>query len=209
MIRIGIVDDHEIFLRGLKGLLEDNSVFSVSHIFSSGTSLISQLPLIEIDILLLDLQLPDISPENLLREIRRLQPALKVIYLTLIRGNRYFNKLSEIGFEGYLLKDSSFDSLSQAIQVVHNGNTYFGDRYSQNESINTVTLPENRAISVLSSREIEVLKLVAQEFSTSQIAEKLFVSISTVDSHRKNIMVKLGVDNIVGLIKIAVKNNLI
>lgn len=209
MIRIGIVDDHEIFLRGLKGLLEDNSMFSVSHIFSNGTSLISQLPIIEIDILLLDLQLPDISPENLLREIRRMQPALKVIYLTLIRGNRYFNKLAEIGFEGYLLKDSPLDSLSHAIQVVYNGNTYFGDRYSQNESINTVTFPENRAISVLSSREIEVLKLVAQEFSTSQIAEKLFVSISTVDSHRKNIMVKLGVDNIVGLIKIAVKNNLI
>lgn len=209
MIRIGIVDDHDIFLRGLKGLLEENSAFSVTYTFSNGTSLISQLPNHELDILLLDLQLPDISPEKLLREIRRLQPTLKVIYLTLIRGNRHFNKLSEIGFEGYLLKDSPFNTLREAIETVHNGNTYFGDRYSQNDTVNTVTLPENKAISVLSSREIEVLKLVAQELSTSQIAEKLFVSVSTVDSHRKNIMVKLGVDNIVGLVKIAVKSNLI
>jgi two-component system, NarL family, response regulator NreC len=209
MIRIGIVDDHDIFLRGLKGLLEENSLFSVTHTFSNGTSLISQLPINELDILLLDLQLPDISPEKLLREIRRLQPSLRVIYLTLIRGNRHFNKLSEIGFEGYLLKDSPFNTLSEAIETVHYGNTYFADRYSQNDAINTVTLPENKAISVLSSREIEVLKLVAQELSTSQIAEKLFVSVSTVDSHRKNIMVKLGVDNIVGLVKIAVKGQLI
>lgn len=209
MIKIGIVDDHEIFLKGLSGLLEENSSFTVTKTFLSGSSLLENLPNDEIDILLLDLQLPDISPEKLLREIRSKQPNLRIIYLTLIRGNRYFNKLTELGFQGYLLKDSPIENLSLAIKTVYEGETYFGDRYSQIDTINTVTLPESKATSVLSSREIEVLKLVAQELSTSQIAEKLFVSVSTVDSHRKNIMVKLGVDNIVGLVKIAVKSNLI
>ncbi|MDZ7933446.1 MAG: LuxR C-terminal-related transcriptional regulator [Emticicia sp.] len=77
------------------------------------------------------------------------------------------------------------------------------------DEINTVTFPKNKALAVLSSREIEVLKLIAQEYSSSQIAEKLFVSVSTIDSHRKNIMIKLGVDNIVGLIKLAVQHKLI
>jgi two-component system, NarL family, response regulator NreC len=209
MIKIAIVDDHEIFLRGLEDILLQQTDFEVICTFLSGKDLLNSLPLSEVDILLLDLQLPDIEPEDLLTQIRQKQPDLKIIYLTLVRGNRYFNKLSEIGFEGYLLKDSPIETLKEAINSVYAGNQYFGDRYSHRDEINTVTFPEKKALAVLSSREIEVLKLIAQEYSSSQIAEKLFVSVSTIDSHRKNIMIKLGVDNIVGLVKLAVQHQLI
>ncbi|MCP9768337.1 DNA-binding response regulator [Lacihabitans sp. LS3-19] len=208
-IKIVIVDDHEIFLKGLESILLEQANFEILETFFGGRHLLNSLPLENVDVLLLDLQLPDISPEKLLREIRVIQPKLKVLYLTLVRGNRYFNKLSEYGFEGYILKDSPIEILVEAIKTVANGKTFYGDRYSQKDQINTVTLPENKAISVLSSREVEVLKLVAQELSSAQIAERLFVSVSTIDSHRQNIMIKLGVDNIVGLIKIAISNNLI
>lgn len=208
-IKLVLVDDHEIFLKGVEGLLKSKSEFEIINTFSNGTELLQALPMSHVDLLLLDLQLPDIEPEPLLRQIRLLQPDIKILYLTLIRGNKYFNKLSKIGFEGYLLKDSPIEQLLEAIEKVAAGEQYFGERYGENTSLNTVTTPVDKTLKLLSSREKDVLKLVAQELSSSEIAQRLFVSVSTVDSHRKNIMVKLGVDNIVGLVKIAVNNGLI
>jgi two-component system, NarL family, response regulator NreC len=152
MIKIAIVDDHEIFLRGLEGILLKQTDFEVICTFLSGKDLLNSLPLSEVDILLLDLQLPDIEPEELLTKIKEKQPNLKIIYLTLVRGNRYFNKLAEIGFEGYLLKDSPIEILNEAIKSVFEGKTFFGDRYSHKDEINTVTFPEKKALAVLSLR---------------------------------------------------------
>lgn len=207
MTKIVIVDDHQIFLKGLEGLLNDH--FTVVATFENATNLIDNLEELEIDVLVLDLQLPDMPPEQILKKIRHIKPSLPILYLTLMRGNRFFNKLSQYGFQGYVLKDSPINELCNAIEALSKGETYFGDRYGSDIELNTVTIPKNKMISLLSTREKEVLKLVAQELSSSQIAEKLFVSVSTIDSHRKNIMIKLGVDNIVGLVKIAVENGLI
>ncbi|MDZ7933447.1 MAG: response regulator [Emticicia sp.] len=124
MIKIAIVDDHEIFLKGLEGILQQTETFKVCHTYLNGSELLKVLPLSDLDVLLLDLQLPDISPEDLLSAIRQKQPDLKIIYLTLVRGNRYFNKLSEIGFEGYLLKDSPIEILKEAINSVYLGNQF-------------------------------------------------------------------------------------
>lgn len=209
MLRISLVDDHEIFLKGLEGLLGSNEKIYISNTFSTGTALLEKLPLLDTDVLLLDLQLPDLKPEVLLTKIRQSQPHLKIIYLTLIRGNKYFNKLSKIGFQGYILKDSPMDMLYEAIESVAAGEEYFGERYASKAAVNTATTPDGQILNLLSLREIEVLKLVTQELSSAEIAQRLFVSVSTIDSHRKNIMIKLGVDNIVGLIKVAVNNGLI
>lgn len=208
MIRLTLVDDHEIFRKGLEGLLKSRDHFDVIKSLGSANELLENLPLSNTDVLLLDLQLPDMEPDVLLKKIRIKQPDLKVLYLTLVRGNRYFNRLKPMNIQGYLLKDSPVEILSEAIESVAQGNEYFTDRY-QTEHLNTVTTPENKMKELLSKRELEVLKLVAQEYSSAQIAEQLFLSVSTVDSHRKNIMIKLGVENIVGLIKVAVQNGLI
>ena len=208
MIHLTLVDDHEIFRKGLEGLLKSQGNFEVLNSMGSGNELLENLPLTSTDVLLLDLQLPDMEPEILLKKIRKKQPDLKILYLTLVRGNRYFNKLKPMEIQGYILKDSPVEVLSEAIETVAQGAEYFTDRY-QTEHLNTVTTPENKMKELLSKRELEVLKLVAQEYSSAQIAEQLFLSVSTVDSHRKNIMIKLGVDNIVGLIKVAVQNGLI
>ncbi len=208
MIRLALVDDHELFLKGLQGLLNQQKQLECQLIFTGAEALIEALPLKDTDVLLLDLQLPDSDAFDLLKKIRKIQPEIRVIYLTLLRGNRSFNRLSPLGFEGYLLKDSPIDALVEAIETVATGGTYYGNRYSDDHQ-NTVTTPPNKVLELLSNREIEVLKLVAQELSSAEIAARLFVSVSTVDSHRKNIMIKLGVDNIVGLVKIAVENKLI
>lgn len=209
MIKIALIDDHEIFLRGLKELLSKNESLEIVDTFLDAEKLLLQLPELDIDVLLLDLQLPNQNPEKLLQKIKNLRPDLKIIYLTLIRGNKYFNKLSKIGFDGYILKDSSIDILLEAIEIVNKGGSYYGDRYNGQVEVNTATLPSDSILGILSKREREVLRHVSQELSSADIAEKLFVSVSTIDSHRKNIMIKLGVDNIVGLVKIAVQNGLI
>lgn len=204
---IAIVDDHEIFLRGLEALLKTQANFEVKHTFLSGKELLEKLPL-EVDLLLLDVQLPDIKQVELLEKIRETHPDIPVVYLTLYRGNRYFNRLEKIGIQGYLLKDSPMEELVQALNTVLKGENYYQDRYGLNDQ-NTVTMPAENMHKLLSQREIEILQLVSQEYSSAQIAERLFISVSTVDTHRKNLMIKLGVENTVGLIKLAVKLKLI
>ncbi len=208
MIKIALVDDHEIFLKGLQNLLQSQANIECNKVFLSADVLLTELPLQNTDILLLDLQLPDYEAHTLLKSIRKADDKVKIIYLTLMRGNRYFNKLDQSLFDGYLLKDSPLELLLEVIGKVYKGEKYFGDRYFENHQ-NTVTHSADKVKQLLSKRECEVLQLIALEYSNAQIAERLFLSVSTIDSHRKNLMIKLGVENTVGLMKVAINNGLI
>ncbi|MFT5885761.1 MAG: two-component system response regulator NreC [Arcticibacterium sp.] len=211
MIQLAITDDHDLFLKGLKSLLDLEPNLKINHTFTTGTALLESLESLDVDLLLLDVQLPDISAEDLLQEIRIIRPNIPILYLTMIRGSRVFKKLSKNGIQGYILKDASLNILKTAIETVASGQIYFASdiEYSeQNEQANTVTTPENRLQELLSPREYEVLIHICQEFSNSEIAKKLFLSVGTVDTHRKNMLVKLGLKNTVGLIKFAMRNGL-
>lgn len=210
MIKVVLVDDHELFLEGLKRLLGTLDDIEVVDSYSDGTSLIAAIEGLDIDVLLLDLQLPDITPEELIAQINQVKPELPVLYLTMMRGKRYFRKLEKYKVSGYILKDSSLDEVHKAIKTVANGGTVFSeDRYQGTDlQENTVSIPANRVKDILSPREKDVLALICQEYSSAEIAKKLFVSTSTVDSHRKNMLFKLGVTNTVGLIKYALKHGI-
>lgn len=210
MIKVVLVDDHELFLEGLKRLLTTLDDVEVVDSFSDGTSLISAIGGLDIDVLLLDLQLPDITAEELISRINQVKPELAVLYLTMMRGKRYFRKLEKYKVSGYILKDSSLEDVHQAIKTVAAGGTIFSeDRYQGTDlQQNTVSIPANRLKDILSPREKDVLALICQEYSSAEIAKKLFVSTSTVDSHRKNMLFKLGVTNTVGLIKYALKHGI-
>lgn len=211
MIKVALVDDHELFLEGLKRLLESLQDIEVVATFADGSSLLDAINSLAIDVLLLDLQLPDIGAEALLQKINSARPELPVLYLTMMRGNRDFRRLEKHKISGYILKNSSLDELHAAVKTVANGGTSFSEeRYlGKDKQQNTVTIPSNRIKDILSPREKDVLVLICQEFSSTQIAEKLFVSTSTVDTHRKNMKNKLGVNNTVGLIKYAIKHGII
>ncbi len=212
MIRIFLVDDHEMYLEGLALLLKKQATFSIVGTSQTGTELISLLPDLQADILLLDVQLSDINEEDLIKKVRAIRPQQKIIYLSLMRGTRFIHKLLKYHIQGYVLKNASTSELVNAITVVHNGGTYFSkeiDILTNDDFRNTLTIQESRIKDILSKREIEVLKLVCQEFSNSTIAEQLFLSVSTVETHRKNLIAKLGVNNTVGLVKFALKNKLI
>ena len=213
MIRVFITDDHEMYLEGLALLLARQSDIEVVGTATSGKMLLEQIKDLQTDILLLDVYLPDIGEEELLQNIRACRPELKIIYLTLLRGTRYIHKLTRHNIQGYVLKNATLEELLQAIQTVQAGSSYFskdvniGDR--DEDFRNTITIEDKQIDEILSRRELEVLKLICREYSNAEIADKLFLSVSTVETHRKNLIAKLGVNNTVGLVKFAIRNNLI
>ena len=213
MIRVFITDDHEMYLEGLALLLGKQNDIEVIGTAASGQALLAQIPDLQTDILLLDVYLPDITEEELLVNIRTSRPELKVIYLTLLRGTRYIHKLTKHNIQGYVLKNAPLDELLTALRAVHAGSTYFskdihiGDRDEDFRS--TITIEDRQIDDILSRRELEVLKLICREYSNAEIAEKLFLSVSTVETHRKNLIAKLGVNNTVGLVKFALRHKLI
>jgi two-component system response regulator NreC len=213
MIRVFITDDHEIYLEGLSLLLSKQNGIEVIGTATTGKQLLDQVHDLKADILLLDVYLPDLGEEEILQQIRAARPDLRIIYLTLLRGTRYIHKLSKYNIQGYVLKNASLDELMQALKVVNDGGTFFskdihiGDR--DEDFRNTITIEDKQIDEILSRRELEVLRLICKEYSNAEIAEKLFLSVSTVETHRKNLIAKLGVNNTVGLVKFALRNNLI
>ncbi|HWB93201.1 MAG TPA: response regulator transcription factor [Puia sp.] len=213
MIRVFITDDHEIYLEGLSLLLGKQDGIQVIGTATSGKQLLDQIKHLQADILLLDVYLPDLGEEEILQQIRAARPELRIIYLTLLRGTRYIHKLSKYNIQGYLLKNASLDELLQALHAVQDGGSYFsrdihiGDR--DEDFRNTITIEDKQIDEILSRRELEVLRLICKEYSNAEIADKLFLSVSTVETHRKNLIAKLGVNNTVGLVKFALRNNLI
>jgi DNA-binding NarL/FixJ family response regulator len=213
MIRVFITDDHEMYLEGLALLLGKQEGIEVVGTALSGKDLLSRVKDLDTDILLLDVYLPDIGEEELLQGVRAIRQDLKIVYLTLLRGTRYIHKLTRHNIQGYVLKNASLDELITALQTVHSGSSYFskdiniGDR--DEDFRNTITIEDKQIDEILSRRELEVLKLICREYSNAEIADKLFLSVSTVETHRKNLIAKLGVNNTVGLVKFALRNKLI
>jgi two-component system response regulator NreC len=213
MIRVFITDDHEMYLEGLALLLGRQEGIEVVGTAASGGQLLEHLPTLSIDILLLDVYLPDMGEEELLQQIRALRPDLKVLYLTLLRGTRYIHKLTRHQIQGYVLKNASLADLLEALRAVQAGDTYFSKDINigdgKEDFRNSITIEDKQIGEILSRREIEVLKLICKEYSNADIADKLFLSVSTVETHRKNLIAKLGVNNTVGLVKFAIRNKLI
>lgn len=213
MIRVFITDDHEIYLEGLALLLSKQEGIEVIGTATSGKGLLECVNKgLGADILLLDVYLPDMPEEEILQQIRASQPDLRIVYLTLLRGTRYVHKLAKYNIQGYILKNASLEELCTALRSVHEGGRYFskdihiGDR--DEDFRNTITIEDRQIDEILSRRELEVLRLICKEYSNAEIAEKLFLSVSTVETHRKNLIAKLGVNNTVGLVKFALRNNL-
>ena len=209
MTRICLVDDHVLLLNGMAAILSTQSDFIVSKTFTKGLELLESD--IDFDLLILDVNLKDIETEDLLKKIRTLQPHIPILYLTILRGQRIFHKLEKHHIQGYILKDIDYDELFKAIRIIVNGGTYFTKDISldfeKDQSIHEKAFVNQNV--TLSPREMEILKLICNEYSSSQIADKLFISPKTVDTHRQNLMIKLGVNNTVGLVKYAFNNQMV
>lgn len=209
MIEICLVDDHELLLNGMASILSSQQDFSVKYTFTKGTQLLESD--FNFDLLILDVNLKDIETEDLLKKVRNIHKNIPILYLTILRGQRVFHKLSKHNIQGYILKDIAYEELFEAIRTIANGGTYFTKDialdFEKDQSIHEKAFV-NQSVT-LSPREAEILKMICNEYSSSQIADKLFISSKTVDTHRQNLMIKLGVNNTVGLVKYAFQNQLL
>ena len=204
-VKVLIIDDHQILIDGVKKLLSQ-SRFKVVAEAKNKAEAMSALLNNEIDIVICDISIPDINSGILLiEEIRNKFPKIKIVVLTMHDERSIVHDVINNGINAYLLKNINLTQLLEALNKVSN------DKFYISEEISYYLLEKfrNTAKPILSDRESEILKLIVREYSTKQIAEELFISDRTVETHRKNIYRKTNTTNIVGLIKYAIENKLV
>ncbi|PRD47939.1 response regulator [Sphingobacterium haloxyli] len=206
MIRIFITDDHPIVLDGLKNLITSQEDMQLAGLFRNGADTIAALKQEVPDVLLLDINLPDISGIELSRQFSDSYPDLRIIVLSIHNEKAVIGSVLKNNVKGYLLKNSAGDEIIDAIHQVMEGETYLC--LQVREIYNNGHGSGLEAVPVITRREKEVLSLIAEGFTSSQIADKLFISTHTVDSHRKNLMEKFNTNSIAAVVKRATEYKL-
>ena len=203
MITILIVDDHPIVAEGLRKLINDSKIAEVTGVAGTGKACIDFLRWEKPDIIFLDINLPDASGLDLCKTIKEKLPEQKILALTTFNERSVVLKMMENGADGYILKNSESDEILEAIKEINAGNKFLA------LEVETILKKKDLQEMILTRRESEVLKLIADGMTNQEIAEKLFISPLTVDSHRKNLITKLGARNTASLINLAVEKKLI
>ena len=202
--KIFIVDDHYMVIEGIRSILQDEkSIEWMGHASTAGSCLaflLKQQP----DIILMDINLPDKSGIDLCKEVRDKYPSVFIIGLSTFNQQSFIQRMMDNGASGYVLKNATQEELMEAFQSVLKGKIYLSDDVSQ-----TLRKNADANIPVLTRREKEVLELIAGGLTNIEIANRLFISTSTVDTHRKNLLAKFEVRNTAALVKIALQYELI
>ncbi len=213
MIHVAIIDDHKLFREGISFLVNQMNGISMTLEASRYDDLLEGLSHQIMDVLLLDLDMPERDGLEVLEGVRKQYPELKVVILTMHDDPKMMAYLMEMGANSYLLKDCSAEELEKAIRAVIEEGYYFGGQLAQamigGLQKPTVKKPRLKDSETVTARELEVLQLICQEFTAREIAEKLYISQRTVEGHRKNLLEKLGVKNTAGLIVKAIKEGII
>jgi DNA-binding NarL/FixJ family response regulator len=213
MIRIALVDDHRLFRSGIRALLSANENFEVVFEASNGQEFIEKLAEHPVEVVLLDIEMPDYDGMWVLQQLREHKLKVHAIMVSMHNDEGYIAHTMEAGARGYLLKNANPDEIEQAICSVHQTGYFFSPLVSASMlkklAGEHAVKPSYGAATELSTREIEVLRLICQEHTAAEIAEKLFISVRTVEGHRARISEKIGAKNTAGLVVFAVKNKLI
>ena len=210
-LKIIIADDHKIMREGLRTLLEKHEDFLIIAEAGDGRSAVRIVDEQKPDLIVMDTIMPDLNGIEATRQIKAAYPEIKVIALSMYSDKQFVMQMLQAGASGYILKDCAFKELVYAIQSVVDGYIYLSPK------INTILLKEQvfaprevnpSVFTLLSSREREVLQLIAEGKSTKEIAKALFVSVKTIETHRQQIMSKLHLHSIAGLTKYAIREGL-
>ena len=216
MIRKALVDDQSLFRRGLKVLLSARPDFEVVADAGSGEEFLAMLPTARPDVVFMDYAMPAMNGAETSERALALCPDMKIITLSMFGDNAYYSRMVSSGAKGFLLKDSEFDEVVEAVETVHAGGTYFSASLleSLSHSIRSAAAGDDAADAVaecdrLSDREVEILVAICQGLSTQEIADRLFISKRTVDKHRANILEKSGCKNTASLVVYAIRHRLV
>lgn len=213
-IRLLIADDHPLIAEGICNTFFNHPVIKVVAVVNNGTEVLKVLKNEIVDIVLLDIEMPVMNGIDCAKAIRENYKEVKVIILSMYQEASLIKQLVQIGVKGYMLKTIPKEELLLAIQKVFDGHEYFSSDVTKallqdKDSEKIIQFTEkSKLLDTLTKREIEIISYISQGFTNPQIGEKLFISPRTVDSHRTNVMKKLDIHNVAGLIRFAFQNGL-
>ncbi len=209
--KIILTDDHQIVLDGLSAILSQYPEYEIVAEATNGKEAIQLVGALRPDLLILDIDMPLMNGLVAAREIKQQYPDTRIIILSLHKETSVIRKLIQLGIDGYLMKNADSKEMVAAIEMVRNGRTYFSGEVTLKLSQKSSTTSENDAMkmSSLTSRELEILKAISEGLSSQEIGKLLHISSRTVDTHRTNMMKKLGVTKVVGLLRCAIKWGLV
>ncbi len=212
MIKVFIIDDHKIVIDGIQLMLDSDEKIEFAGFALDGKSGIAQVKSIKPDVVLLDISMPEMTGIEVSKILKQEYPQAKIIALSMHQESSMIKMMLQNDVKGYVLKSAGKQEIIKAIEDVYHGKTYLGETVNeiiiqsfQNRSQKKTTSP----FPTLSRREKEILKLILEEFTTQEIANKLFIGFGTVETHRRNMLIKTGARNTAGLVKIAIEYNLL
>ncbi len=216
-IKIFVADDHQLFIEGIKALTRDSQEVKLIGEAENGEDLLAQLKTNQPNVILMDINMPKINGIEATKKIRQLYPEIKILALTMFDDTLYVSEMIKAGASGYLLKNAGKAELITAITTVYKGERYVSsevslkmiDKMNNNEQSSAENKMPPVRKSEVTKKELEILKLIAQELTNAEIASKLNNSPMTIITHRKNLLRKLGVKNTAGLIKYAMENGML
>lgn len=211
-VHILLVDDHKIIRDGIRAMLQDDSSLVIVEEAENGADALSKIKDMEVDLVIMDINMPGMNGIETTRLIKEYDNTIKVIALTMLDEKENIKAMIEAGASGYILKSAGEEQLINAIATVMNGKYYFSDEAARSVMMDMVynREPEKKTKGDvnLTERELEVLNLIVEEYTTQEIAEALFISVRTVDAHRRNLLQKTGARNLAGLVRYAIENDL-
>jgi DNA-binding NarL/FixJ family response regulator len=211
MPKILVVEDHQILLESISLLISTIDDVELVGKASNGQKALQIIEKESIDIIISDVNMPVMNGVELVWKVKQNYPKIKILMLTVSEDAQTIKDALQAGADGYIFKSAEKEELEEAILSLMNGKKYFNDKtiMSLARGEDEVFMPQKEALkSMLTERELQILKLISQELSGIQIAEKLFISPTTVESHRKNLFSKIGVNTSVGLVKYALKHGI-
>ena len=210
-IKIHLIDDHQIVIDGLLAVLKMEDDFEVVGFSLNGDGVHERLTANNADVVIMDINMPDIDGIDILKDFKKKGIPCKIIVLSSHDEIKLIKEVLNLGANGYLSKKCAGENIAVAVRKVYNGEQYFCDAVKDKmlTSFSSNGATDNEPVKNITKRELEILQLVVKEFTTKEISEQLTISINTIDTHRKNIMRKLEVKNTIGLVKYAIKHDLV
>jgi len=209
-LKIIVADDHTMFLQGIISLIEHEESIKIIGKAVNGIEVLNILKIEKADIVILDISMPEMDGIELSKILKKDYPSIKIIIVSTHSNAKIISRLIRIGVNGYLLKNAEKNELLNAIYTIADGENYFSEEVTEQYANNSKKIEKQISNLIeLSSREKEILILIAQEYNTLEIAEKTFISFNTVNTHRRNLLSKLNAKNTAGLVKYAVENGLV
>ncbi len=208
MIKILIADDHKVLVDGFVALFEKVDDFQVIGTVNNGKEVLNTLSTSEVDIVLMDINMPVLNGVETCKRISKKYPNIKVIALSMYREASFVKRMKQNGAKGYILKDDSADTIIEAIHEIYKGKEYYSDQL-KNILYNQVFTKRSTNTTAVTKREKEVLALIAEGMTNKEIGKKLFVSDHTIISHRKNLIEKFDAKNTAELVKLAIEKGII